>query len=427
MTTPVRPAGARRLLARRIVAFAGAPFLSLVAPFFFLPVLARLAGEDAWVAIAVGQSIGGFAALVAGMGYPTLAPPVLAQASDAERRRYVATSLVVRGPVWLVMAAVGGVAAAIFTPDGYAVEASATAVVLSLAGLAPTWYWVGVGRAMPILWAEVLPRAGAMVLAAVALLVGGDLIWYPILLGVAMVAGPAFVYARIARGGFTGWRRQEAFHIARRHPPAVIAETAAGAYNALAVTLVAHAASVSDAARYVSGDKAYRIGQYGVSSLGNALQGWVAERGDAGVARRMKGAVGLHVALGTSGGLAFALIGPALTRFLFGADIAIDHVTAAGFGVAIFGISLGTVCGRIGLVMLGARTAFMTCVVAASVVGATGLLIGAGVWGAPGAAWALGSAELASGVAQATVLIVVWRQRARSGRPFVQRDTHLPA
>ena len=415
------------MLARRIVAFAGAPFVSLIAPFFFLPVLARLAGEDAWVAIAVGQSVGGFAALIAGMGYPTLAPPVLAQASDAARRRYVATSLVVRGPVWLIAAAVSAVVAALLAPGGFGVEASATAVALSIAGLAPTWYWIGVGRAMPILWAEVLPRAGAMVLAAAALLMGGALIWYPVLLGVAMAAGPAVVYARIARGGFAGWRRREALEIVRRHPPAVIAETAAGAYNALAVTLVAHATTVGEAARYVSGDKAYRIGQYGVSSLGNALQGWVAERGEAGVARRMRAAVGLHLALGISGGAAFAVVGPALTRFLFGADIAIDHATAAGFGVAILGIAAGTVCGRIGLVMLGARKAFMTCVVAASVIGATGLLIGASTWGATGAAWALGSTELASGVAQATVLAVVWRRRVAHGHVLFRRDPELPA
>ena len=426
MTTPAPAPHTRRMLARRIVAFAGAPFISLIAPFFFLPVLARLAGEDAWVAIAVGQSVGGFAALVAGMGYPTLAPPVLAQASDAARRRYVATSLVVRGPVWFIAACAGAVVAALLAPGPYAVEASATAVVLSIAGLAPTWYWIGVGRAMPILWAEVLPRAGAMVLAAAALLLGGALLWYPVLLGVAMVAGPAVVYTRIARGGFTGWRRREALEIARRHPAAVIAETAAGAYNALAVTLVAHAANVGGAAQYVSGDKAYRIGQYGVSSLGNALQGWVVERGEGGVRRRMNAAIGLHLAFGIGGGTMFAFMGPALTRFLFGADIAIAHLTAAGFGVAIVGISAGTVFGRIGLVMLGARKAFMSCVVAASVLGAAGLVIGASAWGAAGAAWALGSTELASGVAQATVLAVVWRRRVRAGLPMLRNAVPTP-
>lgn len=411
--------GARLALARRIVAFAGAPFLSLVAPFFFLPVLSRLAGVEAWVAIAVGQSVGGFAALLAGMGYTTLAPPRIAVASETERRRYVATSLHVRAPVWAVAAVIAAVVAAWLAPAPYRADAVATAVALSLAGLAPTWYWVGVGKAGPILWAEVAPRAMAMVLASVVLLAGGDLLWYPALLAVAMVVGPAVVYARIAKGQWHLTHRAEVLGILRHHPPAVIAETAAGAYNALAVTLVARVVPVAEAARYVSGDKAYRIGQYAVSSLGNAMQGWVVEAGAERLARRMRAAVALHVSVGAVGMVAFALCGPWLTRTLFGAQVAVTEATAMGLGLAILGISIGTVAGRIGLIMVGARHLFMACVVTASVFGASGLLFAGHAWGAPGAAWALGITELASGVAQAVLLAWIWRTRSRRGVPLI--------
>ncbi|MCB2413622.1 polysaccharide biosynthesis protein [Demequina sp. TTPB684] len=432
MSDPVLPpavppervlASGRRALAKRILAFAGAPFLSLVAPFFFLPVLSRLAGEEAWVAIAVGQSVGGFAALIVGMGYPTLAPPVLAVASDEWRRRYIANSLHVRLPVWAVAAVAAGMVAGWLAPGAFRADAFATAIAISFAGLAPTWYWVGVGRALPILWSEVIPRAAAMVVAAGVLLLGGDLLWYPALMALAMAAGPAVVYARVAAAELWKPNRYEVAAVLRGHLPATIAESAAGAYNALAVTLVTAATTTSEAARYVSGDKAYRIGQYGVSSLGNALQGWVAERGAEGVARRMRAAVGLHVALGASGMVGFSLIGPWLTRFLFGADVAITRATAIGLGVAILGISLGTVFGRIGLIMLGARRTFMVCVVSASVVGATALLVAAARWGAPGAAWALGGTEIASGIAQATVLAVLWRRRVRAGQPLLHQAT----
>lgn len=422
MSVPLAQPGRQRVaLARRILAFSGAPFLSLVAPFFILPVISRLSGE-AWVAIAVGQSVGGFAALLAGMGYPTLAPPVLAAASAQARRRYVATSLHVRAPVWVIAAAIAGLVAAMVVPSAYAVEAAATAAALSLAGLAPTWYWIGVGKASPIIWTEVVPRAAATALASGALLLGGSLLWYPSLLAVAMIAGPAAVYSRIARGEWTRVRRQEVAAVVRHHPPAVVAETAAGAYNALAVTLVSHVATVPEAARYVSGDKSYRVGQYGVMSMGNALQGWAVERGDEGVGRRMRAVLALHGALGAAGLVGFALLGPDLTRFIFGADVAITRVTAIGFGVAVLGISLGTACGRIGLIMMGARHAFMTCVVVASVVGATSLLWAGHVWGATGAAWALGSTELASGVAQALLFVTLWRRRRRAGMPLLVGD-----
>jgi O-antigen/teichoic acid export membrane protein len=406
------PPGGARPLARRILAFAGVPFLSLLAPFLFLPVLARLAGADAWVAIALGQSVGGFAALVAGLGYPTLAPPQVAVADAGRRRRILSTSLHVRFPVWLVAAAVGAIVAALLAPPTQRAEAAVMAAAMSLAALAPTWYWIGVGRALPILLTEVLPRMAATLLATGILLAGGGVVWYPVLLIVAMVAGPAAVYLRVAGPELARVDRAEAMSVLRTHPPAVIAETAAGAYNALAVALVAGVAPVAQAARYVSGDKAYRIGQYAVSALGNALQGWVAEalhQRDL-LGRRLRIAVLLHAGLGLAGLLAFALIGPGLTALLFGPLVAIDEATAFGFGVAALGISLGTACGRIGLVTLGARKTFMWCVLGASVAGVTGLLVGGAAWGAPGAAWGLGLAELASGIVQGAVLLGLWRR-----------------
>ncbi|MEO6533002.1 MAG: polysaccharide biosynthesis protein [Pseudolysinimonas sp.] len=406
------PAGGARALSRRILAFAGVPFLALIAPFLFLPVLARVAGAEAWVAIAVGQSVGGFVALVSGVGYPTLAPPQVAIASADRRRRILATSLHVRFPVWVVGALIGAVIAALLSPESHRLEAGLMAVAISLAGLAPTWYWIGVGRALPILWAEVLPRMAATLAATGILLAGGGVLWYPILLGIAMIAGPAVVYRLFAGREVLRPTRADIGAVYRVHPPAVIAETAAGAYNALAVALVTGVAPLAQSARYVSGDKAYRIGQYSVTALGNALQGWVAEalQHRALLGRRLRIAVVLHAALGVLGLVAFTLIGPVLTSILFGHAVAIDHLTAFGFGVATLGISLGTACGRIGLVTLGARKTFMVCVLVAASIGVVGLLVGGRLWGAPGAACGLGIAELTSGVLQGAVLLTLWRR-----------------
>jgi O-antigen/teichoic acid export membrane protein len=407
------PTGGARGLSRRILAFAGVPFLALIAPFLFLPVLARVAGAEAWVAIAVGQSVGGFVALVSGLGYPTLAPPQVAIASAERRRRFLATSLHTRVPIWLVGAIVGAVIAALLAPRSHGAEAAIMAASISLAGLAPTWYWIGVGRALPILWFEVLPRMVATLVATGILLAGGGLLWYPVLLGIAMIAGPAVVYARFAGREVFRPARADIGAVYRLHPPAVIAETAAGAYNALAVTLVTAVTPLTQSARYVSGDKVYRIGQYAVTALGNALQGWVAEALEHRdiLGRRLRIAVLLHAALGILGLIAFTLMGPLVTSILFGDAVAIDGLTALGFGVATLGISLGTACGRIGLVTIGARKTFMVCVLIAAGIGVAGLLVGGALWGADGAACGLGIAELASGLLQGSVLLTLWRRR----------------
>lgn len=406
-------------LGKRIVSFAIIPFLSLLAPFIFLPVLARVASTDVWVAIALGQSVGGVAALIAGFGYPTLAPPVVAVASVEGRRRLLATSVHVRLPVWAVAAVVASVGAALLAPEANRAEAAAMATAMSLAALAPTWYWIGVGRALPILWYEVLPRMAATLAATGILLLDGPVIWYPLLLAVAMLGGPALVYVRNAAGELFTVDSAEVKSILHRHPPAVIAESAAGMYNSLAVAIVTSVTPAIQAANYISGDKAYRIGQYSVGALGNALQGWVVEAREGGLGRRLRIVISLHAALGLAGLAAFALIGPWLTNLLFGAAVAIDEATAFGFGVAILGIALGTAFGRIGLIVIGERKAFMTCVLAASAVGAVGLFAGGALWGAAGAAWALGITELLSGLAQGTVLAARWRRRRRSGKPLL--------
>jgi len=307
---------------------------------------------------------------------------------------------------------------AILAPEANRGDAAAMAAAMSIAALAPTWFWIGVGRALPILWTEVLPRISATLVAAGILVAGGGVMWYPALLAVAMIAGPAVVYIRIAGAELLRVDRPEVVAVLRRHPPAVIAETAAGVYNALAVAIVTSVAPVAQTARYVSGDKAYRIGQYSVSALGNALQGWVVEAREAAIARRMRIVILLHVGLGVLGLAAFGTLGPWVTRVLFGSDVAIDRGISFGFGVAILGITLGTAFGRIGLITIGARRAFMICVVTASAVGATGLVIGGSLWGAVGAAWALGIAEVLSGFAQGAVLAVLWRKREKSCRRF---------
>jgi hypothetical protein len=423
---PAVPPSGAAALSRRILAFAGVPFLALLAPFIFLPVLSRLAGVDAWVAIALGQSVGGLAALIAGVGYATLAPPVVARADGDERRRILATSIHIRLPVWAVASVVAAAVAGMLAPHTARVEAVLMAIAMSLAALAPTWYWIGVGRVRPVILLEVLPRMAAAVLATGILLLGGPVTWYPLLLIAAMLVAPLWVYPRYAAGSLGRVDRGEMSAVWRRHPPALVAETAAGIYNVLAVGLVTAVAPVSEAARFVSGDKAYRIGQYAVSALGNALQGWVVEAGEARFPARFRVVVVFHGGLGIVGMLAFGALGPWATSVLFGAHVAIDSATAWGFGVALLGVALGTAFGRLGLISLDARTVFMVCVVVAAGIGATSLLIGGSRWGAAGAAWGLGATELASGLAQGIALAAVWRRRKAAGRLLPGRSVTSP-
>ena len=405
------PAPASPGLVRRVLAFAGLPFLSLITPFLFLPILARVAGADAWVAIAVGQSIGAFFALAVSLGYNTVGPAMVALTPPEGRAALLLASIRARLVVLIPSGALAVLIAALVVPQGYWLVGGLMSLATVLAGLSASWYMIGLGRAGLIALFEILPRIAATVAAAALLVLHASVLWYPVLLLVASVASIL---------GFavwtTGWRglaaRGDATvrHVLASNRSAVVTELAAGAYNSLAVTFVSVTATTAQAASYVVGDKLYRIGQYSVSALGNAVQGWVVEDERAHFAARARRSLLMHGALGLLGLLGFSLLGPWLSVLLFGDAVAIDELTAIGFGVATLGIALGTSLGRVTLVGLGARREFMTSVFIAAAVGIPSILVLSAAFGAAGGAWGLAIGEIASVTAQSLFLRRVWQR-----------------
>jgi len=400
---------------RRILAFAGLPFLSLLTPFLFLPVLARLAGADAWLAIAIGQSVGGFAGLVVALGYNTVGPTAVAQAAPADRPEFLRRSLAPRALLLLPAASAAGVVAALIAPQSHVVEAALMAVALALFGISPSWFVVGLGRASLIVLVDILPRLVATLAAAALLVATGSVVGYPILLMAATLASAVGYSARVVGArNLVVVRRHEVGETVRSHGSALAIELSGGAYNALAVAFVGATAASAAAASYVSGDKLYRVGQYSASALGNALQGWVVEAGDAVFGARVRLALLAHFVLGALGFAAFALLGVPLSALLFGSAVAIDEATALGFGVAAFNIVLGTGIGRVVLIALGARRRFLASVLVGAAVGVPSILLLASAFGAAGGAWGLALGESASVLCQVTFAVLAWRRRARA-------------
>lgn len=398
-------------LTKRIIGFAGLPFLSLVTPFLFLPILARVAGADAWLAIAVGQSSGGFFALVVALGYNTVGPPMVAVARPAVRPQLLARSLRARIVVWIPCALLAVSVAALVAPASHRAEGGIMALAMTLTGLSSAWYMIGLGRASSIAIYEIIPRIVATVAAAIVVLTGGPVIWYPILLVIASIASVGSYAAKtLGSSDIAEGRWSDVGSVLRANGSAVATEVAGGAYNSLAVTFVGASATSVQAASYVSGDKLYRIGQYSVSALGNALQGWVVERGSAEFGRRVRHSFLLHLGLGLLGFAAFALVGPWLSGALFGPKVAIDLPTALGLGAATLGISLGTALGRITLVGMGARRAFLASVLLAASIGVPAILILSSAFGAAGGAWGLAIGELVSVTAQGFSVLVLRRR-----------------
>lgn len=398
-------------LLRRVVGFAGLPFLSLITPFLFLPLLARIAGADAWLAIAVGQSAGAFAALVISLGYNTVGPTLVARATPADRAEVLRASLPARLTLAAPATALAMVIAVLVAPAGHGFEAALMAFALALSGLSATWFMVGIGRVSHIVVYDLAPRIAATLAAAALLVATGVVLWYPLLLIAAALGGTVAYLVRTVGSGNLRPRRGDIGRMLRANASAMAIELAGGAYNSLAVTFVGATAAVGQAAAYVSGDKVYRMSQYAASALGNATQGWVVDDGGGHFATRARRALLAHGILGLLAFAAFATLGPWLTGLLFGTEVAIDELTALGFGVASFGIAIGTALGRVVLVGLGARRDFLVCVLLGAAAGVPAILVLAALYGAAGGAWGLAIGELVSVTAQSAAVLRQWRRR----------------
>lgn len=410
-TVSVTPESQTPGLTRRILTFAGLPFLSLLTPFLFLPILARVAGAHAWLAIAVGQSVGAFLALFIALGYNTVGPTLVALAAPANRPSVLRRSVLARLVIFVPSVVVAIVVSTVIAPEGHRLEAAIMSVAMALTGLSSSWYMIGLGRAGLIVAYEMLPRIVATLLAAALLLLAGQVIWYPVLLAVAaLVSVLLFLGRTVGIRELVRPRPGEVRAVLADNRSAMATEIVGGAYNSLAVTFVSVTAVAPQAATYVSGDKLYRIGQYSVSALGNALQGWVVEDGREHFAARARRALVLHLGLGLLGFAGFALFGPWLSGVLFGEAVAIDQATAFALGVATMGIALGTAVGRVILIGLGARREFLLSVLIGATIGVPAILLLAGMFGAAGGAWGLAIGETASVTSQSIFAARRWSQ-----------------
>ncbi|HRN28937.1 MAG TPA: polysaccharide biosynthesis protein [Terrimesophilobacter sp.] len=395
-------------LLRRVLSFGGLPFLALLTPFLFLPILARVAGADAWLAIAVGQSVGAFLALFVALGYNTVGPTLVALAQTEEKPTVLRQSVLARLAILAPALIVGTALAALIAPDSHRIEAALMSAAMVLTGFSSAWYMIGLGRAELIVLYEMLPRILATAAAAAVLLLYAQVLWYPVLLIAAAVRSSTLFLSRtVGLRELLRTRPGELRATLRANRSAMSTEIVGGAYNSLAVTFVSLTAPAAHAANYVSGDKLYRIGQYSVSALGNALQGWVVEDDRAQFTQRARKALVLHLTLGLVGLAGFALLGPPLSGALFGDVVAIDTATSLGFGIATLGIALGTAVGRVILIGLGARREFLISVILGATAGVPSIFLLAAAFGAAGGAWGLAIGEITSVIAQS---IFAWRR-----------------
>jgi PST family polysaccharide transporter len=385
---------------RRLTGFTVLPLLSLVTPFLLLPVVARVAGPSGWSSFVAGQAVGMVGATVVFWGWNVGGPVLVAQASSAvERAEVYAASLRTRYLLLLGVVPAAAVVSALVAQPGHRVDASAMAVATSLLGLSPSWFGIGVGDPWLLFWYDTMPRVVAAVVGAGVVWATGFVWTYPVLLALSVAVSLVAFRRRVVAGvdGTSPFPVSRSGGELRTHLGTAGINLAATAYASTPVPIVTVAFRPDVSSSFASADAAYRLGLFTVTAVGNAFQGWTLEGAGGERRSRHRAAFGAHLVLGVVGGLLFAALGPWVTGFVFGPDVAAPRDVCVWYGVAFLFLSVSTPPIRNLLVPAGRVRLVLGWTLGSAAVGLV-LMIGAAVAG-----W---SAGVAAGMAVSEAVLL---------------------
>jgi O-antigen/teichoic acid export membrane protein len=387
----------RLALVRRVSGFVILPFISSLAPFILLPLLARRVSTAEWAGLGIGQAVGMIGAVAVTWGWQLLGPVLVAGVEPDRRRATYLDSLVIRGAVCLVVTPLLVLLSAALAPvDGQLLATTMTAAIC-VSGMTPTWYFIGLGKPAGIAVWDILPRVAATVLAAVLVILGVAAVCYPLALFLAsLVAAVCFSVVELQGCHVRAHLRDASRYWAelKRGFNPMATEMTLSLYSSGSVAAVGWRATTETVAVYSSAFRLYRLAVYFVTAMANGLQGWVAEKQGAVRRRRTLVALQAHTLVGVVGGLVMALWLPEVSTLLFGPQLSVGHLASVYLGIAFLAASVGNSLGRHLLIPAGATSGVFWSTLWAAVVGLPLSVVLAAVWGSAGATAALAISQL---------------------------------
>lgn len=383
---------------KRLLGFTGFPLLSMIAPFMILPLITRTVGDAGWANYSAGQSIGVLAAISVLFGWGVLGPVRVAKATgEAERQSIYRESLHTRFLVAALVAPLAVTATLVVTSASFQFESVLMTLSGLLVGLGPNWFCIGLGKPLLMGKYDAIPRT-VVSLAAIPVIWATEWVWlYPVLLMLVSV-GSVFFFTRMVLRGALPHRFSliGTFRLLRHLLPTALIDFTGNSYGSTPVPIATATLSGAAAGSFSSAEKLYRMSIMSVTVLGDAFQGWVLETHVTSRIRRHFAAILAHTMLGLLGGAAIAWLAPAVTGFVFGADVAATFAQSLFFGLSLLFISVTTPLIRNVMIPAGKyRQVFVATVVAA--VGGLATMITFGVAGS--------SAGIAAGLAASEMLI----------------------
>lgn len=396
--------------------YLGIPLLNAFSPLIAIPAITHAAGAEAWAAVAIGQSLGATAAVLAELGWGISGTHRIARQAPRNIAQTFAMGLLTQVMVGIPAAVLAAIAAYLLAP-----EQKLTAALLALgtaATFSAAWVFVGIAQPRRILFQEALPRMAAGAIAGLLIFAGAPLIIYGIAMLAATVIGPVLACRAlgVTRADLTRLSFARLIFAIRCQGKALTSRAFSSLYVSFGTTAVALVAPQATAA-YAAVDRLIRMAQRVLASLHFVMKGWVGRATTRGErVRRATQAVLANAATGVVSGVAFAFLAPVIGRVIFSGviDFRPEYMAIAGGTLAVIFVSMA--CGQILLVALNRIGGLAWSAVAGAAVGLPAILAGAQLGGVVGALVGQLTAEVVVLAVQLVVALRALRRRTATVR-----------
>lgn len=370
--------------------------LSIASPLLALPAVTTSYGADGWAAVAIGQSIGGGAAVLVELGWALSGSQRVAPLMSRPARRILALSLVTKAIV-LAPILTSAFVLGMFLAQNQNLAAALTAVGTALTGLSCVWFYMGRAQLKRILLLDSVPRLAGILFAALWINHGGPL-WAYAVIGIILPCCASLILITTVEGltpsllrGYSMRRYMVVLNI-QRH--ALAARSLSALYISLPVAVVSIVAP-NAVAVFGAIERLQRMTLQVLAVLPNMMQSWIGSATDFEERRqRIDRAILYNGGLGVAAGITYACLAPLAADLVFSGvvDVSLELSILSGTLVLIVCLSRGT--GNLALVAMRKIRTITRSTLWGSTVGVLALFILAKLFGTLGALIAEIIAEL---------------------------------
>lgn len=330
------------------------PMFGLVSPLLVIPAMTSRFGADAWVAVALGQSIGGAASVVVELGWGLNGPQRVARQGRAFSQQTLAVSIITKLVVLVPLGALAFFIALQLAP-AFSLESGLVAVGASTLGLSCSWFFIGTRRVGRLLLADAVPRLVCAVISALVILSGGAL-WTFALIGMlipsALTVFLALLVNRVSFSQLRTYSVRRVFRLIRLQGAALSGRALSAIYIALPVTIVTLAAPAAVPV-FAAAERLQRMYLQLLGAFPNMMQGWVGSPGDGGIRMaRIRSALLYNALLGLVAGVMFTFAAPIAATYVFSGVAAIPFEVSCIGGILVLLVCTSRATGGLALVSL---------------------------------------------------------------------------